>query len=464
MKKIISVFLSALLCIPLSGCHDIHEPNSIAYVVAIGVDKSEGRNYNITIQFAKPVQISGGSDEGGGGGEGNITENITIEAPAFFSAITMANQIVSKKFDLSHAKLIVFSEEVAREGINNFIQIISRNSELRPNIYLAVSLSSAQEYLESVKPMIEINPVKYYQLIYENNNSLYAPNNLAQDFSFSENSIYVDSVLPLAGVLPELEKKESEGKENGGGSSSNQKSSGTQKPEETGADSADDSKSESGEPEQPAGDISQPPKNKTNFEYDIPNYVPGEVPKKTQNKSEVIGMALFSEDKMIGTMGSIDSEIYNMILGTFSSSYIPFKNTDNDDLITMRIQQDKRPKIRVDTSGSTPKINIDMELKGEIASVPHYYMENDSIKELVSNVKISTEEAVEDFLYKTSQTYNKDICGFGSYAKRNFLTNQSFNEYKWREKYKDAEFNVNIDFSVRRTGLILRSAKNIVKE
>ena len=194
--KILCILMSILLVIPLfSSCSDLQEPNELAYVVAIGIDKTENcpddaKSYDITIQFAKPVQISGGEE--GGKGE-DIMENITLTSPTLLSAFNMANQIVSKKFELSHTKLIVFSEDIAKEGIKNFMQVMSRNSELRPNIYLAVSSCKAQKYLESVKPMVEINPVKYYQLIYENYNSIYAPNNIAQDFLFSEITEKCDS-------------------------------------------------------------------------------------------------------------------------------------------------------------------------------------------------------------------------------------------------------------------------------
>lgn len=451
MKKIIAALLTVMLCAPLSGCRDLHEPNSIAYIVAIGVDRADSGNYNITIQFAKPVQISG-STEGGGGGEGNITENITIEAPAFFPAITMANQLVSKKFDLSHSKLIVFSEEIAREGISNFVQLMMRNSELRPNVYLAVSTCSAQEYLESVKPMIEINPVKYYQLIYENYNSIYAPNNIAQDFLFAESSDYSGNVLPLAGILPE---KGSEGGSGGGEQKGSESggSGGEQKSSGGGQESG-------GSVKQSAGSSVYVPENKMNFEYNIKNYVPGETPKKTQNKSEVIGMALFSDDKMIGTMGAVDCEIYNLIMGNFSSSYIPFKNTENDDIITIRIQQSRKPKFKIDTSGSAPKISVALNLTGEVASVPWYYTEKDHFADMKNNIIESTKTAIEDFLYKTSKTYEKDICSFGNRAKRNFMTNQQFRDYKWGEKYKDAEFEVKIKFEIERTGLILMDKKN----
>ena len=434
------------VCLLLCGCADLHEPNNIAYVVALGIDKAKNDNYDITIQFARPVQISGGSGEGSGSGE-NITENITIEAPTLFGALSIANQLVSKKFDMSHAKLIIFSEEVAREGISNFMEAMTRSSQVRPNIYMAVALGSAGEYLRAVKPMIEINPVKYYQLIYENSGSVYSPNDLTIDFYFSETSDYSDSVLPLAGVIAETDEGSGEGNTNsesgaGGSSGSGEQSGG-----------GGDSKS--------AGSDAQPAEKKSGFQFHLPDYIPGELPKKTSNKSEVIGMALFSGDKMKGMMGATDCEIYNMIKGTYISSYVPFKNLDNDDIITMRIEEEEKPDIKVDVSDDMPKIAIKMELEGEITSVPNYFVEEENILELEQMMKRETEKAVGKFLYKTAQSYNVDICGFGGYAKRSFLTNQEFEKYKWKEKYKDAAFDVDIEFRIRRSGLVLRNSVDV---
>lgn len=428
---------AAIICaILLCGCYDMREPNSIAYVVAVGIDKAEKKNYDITVQFAKPVDISG-NGESGGSGE-NITENITVTAPGLFAALSMANQLVSKKFDMSHAKLIVFSEEAAREGISSFMETMSRSSEIRPNIYMAVALGSAGEYIKSVQPLIEINPIKYYQLIYENYNSVYAPNDLSVDFYFSENSDFTSSVLPLAGVLPE------KGEEN------LQNSSGDIK-----------SKGESEGTEKSAGAEHTPTPKNSGFQFYMADYIPGEVPKETKNKSEVIGMALFDQDKMKGIMGSTDCEIYNMIKGTYKSTYVPFKSDDGDDIISMRIEENKRPKIKVDTSEHTPKISLRMDLEGEITGVPHYFAEEENIISMENMMKSDMENAVSEFLLKTAQEYNMDICGFGNYAKRNFLTNKSFGEYNWREKYAAAQFDVQIKFKIRRSGLILKNSVEI---
>ncbi len=81
--------------------------------MALGIDKGDNDNFDITIQYANTTQISGGSSEEGGKNGSQIVENITVEAPTIYSAVGLANHIVSKTFSLSHAKLIVFSQEIA---------------------------------------------------------------------------------------------------------------------------------------------------------------------------------------------------------------------------------------------------------------------------------------------------------------------------------------------------------------
>ena len=65
---------------------------------------------------------------------------------------------------------------------------------------------------------------------------------------------------------------------------------------------------------------------------------------------------------------------------------------------------------------------------------------------------------IENFLAKT-KSMNADVVGFGSYAKRNFLDQSGFDEYNWKEKYPHAQIDVDVDFQVRRTGLVIRSER-----
>lgn len=494
MKKNLKL-LVCVLCILslLCGCSDMQEPNDIAYVVALGIDKSDTPgDYEITIQFAKPVQISGGASEGGGGGSGeDITENVTFRAPTIYTAINLANQLVSKKFTLSHAKLIVFSEEVAREGMRDFTETMVRNMEIRPNIYMAVSLSSAKEYLEAVQPMIEINPVKYYQLIYENDRSIFTPNNRSQDFYFSQSAPDSNNVLPIANVLPKQGKssgkdsgnssgegkKESGGgggsseegkKESGGGSSEDGQSSekggssesqgGSSSSKESGGESQGGQQQDKTEMEHASQEI---PMQKQGFEYQVSNYIAGDMPRESDNQSEALGMAVFAGDKMIGIMGSIESELYNLITGSFDFSYISFdaECVDCDHPVTVRLEQDKKPSVKVDIRDGKPLIHINLYLEGEFYSLPADYIIESDVQKFQEHVSEVIKNASGKFMYQTSQELQSDITGMGSFAKRKFWSYQQFVDYDWPEKFKHADFDINVKFRIRRGGLTIRTGE-----
>lgn len=465
MKK--SKIILFILCLPFlfSGCITMEEPNDLAYVVALGIDQSEEYGeYNFTIQFAKPIQISGsGSEEGGGGGSGEgMMENLTFTAPTIYTAINLANQIVSKRFTMSHAKLIVFSREIAANGIRDFMETMVRNMEIRPNIYMAVSLSSAKDYLDKVKPLIETDPAKYYQLIYENNYSIYTPNNVSQEFYFSQSSPESENVLPIANIMPEKqgsdENSSASGK--GGGESGSSGSASEGENSSGGSENGSSFDTSSGKEEMPDMLSSPIPMKQGGFEYRVKNYLAGDVVRNSDNQSEILGMAVFHGDTMIGVSGSVEAQLYNLMKGSFYATNISFPNPNNQNKsTTIRVEQMKKPKISVDVSGDHPVGHIKLCLSGEFYSLPADCIVEKDVEKYELQAQQSTRNAVRDFLFKTSREYQADIVGFGSYAKRKFLTYQKFRDYKWEEQYPYMDFDVQVDFRIKRSGLTIRTGE-----
>lgn len=442
-----------LLTLLLSGCMGA-EPNDIAYVVAMGFDKAENNNYQITIQFAKPNQISGGSSEEGGSGK-EIVDNVTIEAPNLYSAVNTANNIVSKKFSLSHAKLMVFSQEIAEEGLEDLMETFIRSYEIRPDMYLAVAKGSAGEYLTSVKPVIEVNPAKYYQLTYEQKGGTGIPKNTALNFYFSKNSQYRDGILPIAGILNG--KSEGQSGESGSGSGGSSESGGTEGGSSGGSSEGGGSGGGSEGSQSPEENESQKeaPINEGEFEYDIKNYTAGEVAIKKKNESEAMGMALFKENKMVGMLGSIESEAYNIMSGNYDHGYISFYSEETPETpVTVRLQERKRPKIDVDVKQK--KINVKLYIESDLYSLPANYVAEKDIGNFEKNSKEAIKQYCEDFLNKTVKEMGVDVLGFSHCARKDFLTYKDFAEYNVGEHLKDFEINVEPEFYVRRSGMTMR--------
>ena len=408
--KILRIFIVIAAAMCLCSCGG-DEPNNIAYVVALGIDKAEDDNYDITVQFAKTNQISGGSSEDGGKTGSEIIQNITVEAPGIYSAINTANHIISKKFSMSHAKLVVFSKELAKEGVGELVNTIIRSDELRPDVFIAVAEDEAKKYLSEVKPVIEVNPAKYYQLVYGENKAGGVPTTNLQSFYFDKDSKQKNSVVPLAGVT----------------------------------------KSEGGESDNPKNEAHKDAQiNNGNFEYHVKNYRAGEVAVNSENKSEAMGMAVFDGDKMIGELGSIDAEIYNILSGDLEHSYISFQNRETGQAISAKLYKIKRPSYKIDIKNK--KITVNLFLESDLNDKP-YEGKDFNIDELEQDITDDINYACEEFIMRTRDELGCDVVGFGEKIKCKFLTNKKFNEYNFKDDFKNYDIKVETEFRVRRVGL-----------
>lgn len=401
-RCVIFIIILFLLC----GCYDYKEPDDMSFVVAIGIDKGEDEGlFNYTLQFARPTNISSQGGESQGGKE--TLSSISVEAPSLYSALNVANHLISKTFTLSHTKIIVISDELAKEGVKGIIDSVAKSSDLRPTVYVCVSTKDAKSYLESVKPVIEINPVKYYRLIFENANSSYIPKNDAGTVYFNLKSDSCQNTLPLVGK---------------------------------------------GEDKTTKVLI-----NNNGFDYKMKEYYAGEIGIDKQNKSEVLGTAVFKGEKMVGKLSGIESEMLNIITGKFTNAYNVFEIQDSQESVTVRMEEIKKPKINVDIKNK--KIYINLYLDANLVSVPgEFYIEKNH-EEFEAQVSEYIKEYAKNLLEKSQNEFDADIFGFADYAKRRFLTYEEYKNYDFNKKYKDFEFVVNVDFSIRRTGLSMKTDK-----
>ncbi len=402
--KFLKLAVIIIILVSFASCKDAQEPETHGYVVAIGIDapKPDEQGYNITIQFANPDKISGGSSETGGKGGEESIENITVLAPGIYPAINIANHIISKKFVLSHTKLIVFSDEIAKSGVNRFMETVNRNGDFRPNIYFAVSKGTAKEFLEAVNPKTEVNPVRYYTMIFENDYSGFIPQDMSQDFYLFFGSEEKSTVMPICSVA----------------------------------------KAET------AGNYAE-----FGYQYKVEDYVAGEIP-TTSREIQIAGMAVFSGDRKVAEIADIETEIFNIMTGEYQSSYVSYYFGDEMPVTVMQLQK-KRPKISVDTKGETPKIKITVYLEADISAGTGKDVIESELNAFSRAAAAEIEKQAQQFFGET-KAVGTDVVGFGSYAKRNFKSIKEFQEYGWKERYKNAEMEIKVQFSVRRTGLIVR--------
>lgn len=162
IKKTIAVLLVLILCLlTLTGCYNAEGLETLAYAVAMGIDKGENNEIKISLQFAIPNN----SDGGGGSSQSQNSTLTAVDCATIDSGIALVNSYISKKVNLSHCKAIIISEELAYEGISEYIYTIVNNLEIRPDCNIIISRCDAYDYLNNSEPTLETVSARYYEFI-----------------------------------------------------------------------------------------------------------------------------------------------------------------------------------------------------------------------------------------------------------------------------------------------------------
>jgi spore germination protein KC len=398
----------------LTGCYDAREIDELAYPLAIGMDIGEADSLRLSLQLAAPLAIGGGgggSGGGGGGGESETSSIITVDTPSLYSGLNLINNIISKEINLSHAKTIIISKKLAESGVTKYFHAIVRGREFRPDVFIVISNCPAEEYLKNVKPTLESNPSKYYELLLGKKFTSFYPSTRMNDFYFNNESDYIQPVAILADLGKFKSTEELKGTASGYSSAKGLEG----------------------------------------------RYEAGSLPIVSQQKNEVMGMAVFKGGKMVGTANGAESVCYHLIKGDYKYSYWTIPDPEEKDkIIVLNILQREMPVIKADIKNG-PVVSIKLNLEGDFTAIQsgRDYENSPEIIEQVTEQMIKEELAA--FLKRTTDEFNSDICGFGRYVKGKFLTWDSWEQYNWFEKYKSTIFNITIDLKIRRSGLMIRS-------
>lgn len=429
-KRVITfTLLIVISCGLLSGCYDRREIDDLTYVIAIGLDEGKTNNLRMTLQYAVPAAIGGGGMGGGGGGGGGgeggnkSVNTVTVETPTLYSGLNMVNNFIGKQVNISHAKVSVISEELARSGkMHEYIHAMVRGREFRPNMYIAVSRGSAEDYIRSVKPIQELNPAKYYELKFSTYKYTgFTAETTLNNFYNQQESLARQPVATLVGV--------------GHFQSSND------------FDPNSSTYRNKGRPYPLEGD-----------------YLAGDTPTVSDIKSETMGLAVFDGTNMVGALDGQEATYHLIATGEYNYSYVTIQDPkDVNTFVVLNLKQSRKPAYKVSFDGGKPRISLKIKLEADYLSIQsgiNYEMGADrELFEKSAEQFLKTE--ITRFLDRTAKEFKSDICGFGRFVKGSFLTWKEWEDFNWLGKYKDSTFDVDVDLKVRRPGLMIRSMPSV---
>ncbi|RCW42518.1 Ger(x)C family spore germination protein [Paenibacillus prosopidis] len=156
-KRVMLYLLILGIMISLTGCWNGRELTKLAFVLAMGIDRSPKTNeYKVSFQVVIPGSVATGIT--GGGGTTTPVVIYTGKGNTLFSAIRNASKRVSRQLFFAHLQLVVIGEELAKQGIQDLFDFFERSKEPRLTTLVLVARGSEAKPIISTLTSLEKIP------------------------------------------------------------------------------------------------------------------------------------------------------------------------------------------------------------------------------------------------------------------------------------------------------------------
>lgn len=428
VKKILIILLVIVItAFFLTNFSSIYTIDDYAYVIAMGLDNSDDSDLILSLQIAIPAGSSKGSESSSSQSSSSIVS--TVKCKNINGGVNLINDYLGQKLNLSYCKAMVFSEDIAKKGIGNYICTATNDIEIRPSCDIIVSKCSALDYITNSKPLLENLSSKYYEIA----SSSQKDTGLTRTISLmSFYNRYYDSLCEPYAPLSSIEESNSEDAKNEvqGKTLNSDKNSDN-------SNVGDSSSSSGGKSES---------SSKKDIEKDNANA-------KIKNQ----GLAIFKDDKLIGEISREETLCYMLVSGKLKDAVInvpsPFEDADYVSLNISSVHSKNKVEIKNGTPFITCNISLSARVLSSTKTSNYLSKENSLALEYATNSYLNAN--ITDFLYKTSKELKSDFIGFGRNAVRSFKTMDDWKNYDWLNKYQNSEFNVNVNTTVKSSYLLI---------
>ena len=428
------VILVLVFMYAFSASYTSDSVDNISYVIALAVDENEGeKNLQVTFEF---MDTSTFSSESSSESKSAIID--TINATSINSAINLLNAYIGKQVNLSHCKVVVFSDKIAQKGISAEVSELMNNIQVRPSTNIIICKGNALEYIQNSTSQLEKILTKYYD-IFPNSSEYtgYTSNIMIGEFYNYLTTKECGNLAILGGLNPTISPSNSSG--NPSNSSADGSSSG-------GSSEGSSSSENSSEKEKPK----EKPDNSTT----LSQMISGNAPILGERGTENIGLAVMKDGIYIGDLTAEDTLCHTLISGEVNSFLLTINNTKiYENYLDIELFENMSPKISVEIENNNPKININIKLIGRISGIKNGINYSDEpsnldLDKISRAVEDTIKRCITDYLNKTSTEFKCDIDYFYNYAKRRFITVQDWKNYDWSSKYTNSKFDVNVEAKV----------------
>lgn len=429
-----------IICILLSmiGLENSIDTNNLCFANIIGLDKSENNPSNllVTFQIITPKMQSSNSVST------DKTIVTSIDENSIDLAVSTLQDYISSNIDFSNSNAIIISEDLAKDGVQRYISTISSNLDFNNNMYILICEGKAQDFIETLDNNKSISITSYFDIL-KNSEEKSGSVKFVNLTEFS-NLLFTSNATPYAPIC-KINKKNKE--------NSNEAQ-----------DSEDGKDDENGENEQ-SSNISNSKKSSTAVD-NTASTDENIIKQKSNINIEVGGTAIFKDDKLVGKLSSDETAFHIMLTSILKAYNTTLDINDNKDNAinnqksssNVNITQTGKSKIKVNTNGNRPRIDIKIPLNIVVLDTPageYDYLDSNYISSVKKKVTEVLDKKMENYINKIQKEYNTDLDEFYKYSRKNFLTAKEYNEYNFKEKFKDAKIDVKFNVTFNDAGLNL---------
>lgn len=398
-KRIFLPLLFIILIVFLTGCWNSRELNELGISLLIALDIEDDKVLlTAEIVDIHNIQESSGFEDS----EGSIKY-----VQGIGNNILEAFRDLVLKFDrrifASHNKVIIIGEELAKKGILSHIDELLRDREQRLSAYILIAKGSKAYEVLGVNNGLEEIPANYIFELVENvkDNPKTIDVNMVKYLKY----YYKDGHHPITGVIEKIEKSK----------------------------------------------ICSVEKESERKSYEL----------------SVIGSAVFDEDVLVGYLNGNDTKSLNFIMDNIKGGIITFPTPKSavglegefksvhKDLSSMIIIKNKiKNDIEVRDGNIILKTKITLRggLQEVVGSIDVSKQEN--LNEMETACSKAVEEGIKSAVKKAQEEFELDIFGFGSIFHRKYPEEWNKIEKDWDMNFSKADFEVEVETNMIRTGLI----------
>ncbi|MGF7049603.1 spore germination protein KC [Paenibacillus sp. DS2015] len=391
MKRTVLLFgICILLVVSVTGCWSRRELNDLAIAVGLGIDKV-GEKYQLSVQVVEPSEVAGNKSRG--------TSPVTMyqaTGNTLLEALRQMTTISPRKIYIAHLRIVIISEALAREGIGESLDFLSRDPEARNDFFIVIAKESkAEDALKILTNLEKVPSVRLFSTL-EASEKEWAPTAAVKLDKLISDLVSKGRHPVLTGLKVIGNRKLGEKKEN----------------VETILSPAD-------------------------LQYS--------------------GLAVFKRDKLIGWLSEEEGKAYNYVNNNVKSTAGSVHCPDGG-RITLKVIRSES-KIKGSIRNERPRIDIEVKSEANVAEV-QCHLDLKSTETITEIEKLSnrwTGELIEKTIARVQEDYKVDIFGFGEAIRRSNPKEWKKLSENWDETFTTLQVNVNMVNKIQHIGKVTNS-------